>query len=56
MIVEYLKGIMKFIFYFLIVKTYLSFDTYFENSPRNINILHNYLYFKKSKKNSLKHR
>ncbi len=48
MIVEHLKGIIKYIFYFLIVKRYLSFDTYFEKSSLNINIFHNDLYFKKS--------
>lgn len=50
MIVEYLKGIIKYIFYFQIVKKYLSFDTYFEKSPHNINMHHNYLYLKTSKK------
>jgi len=48
------KGIIKYIFYFLIVKTYLSFDTYYEKSLCNINIFHNYVYLKKIK-NSLKH-
>jgi hypothetical protein len=54
MIVEHLKGIIKYIFYFLIVKRYLSFDTYFEKSPRKY--ISQLFVFQKKFKNSLKDR